>query len=152
MTDVTTADVEVSDTGLLLRLSGPNASHLRRLGDELDVELGLRGDTIRIQGADDDVALTQRVIADLLEVLDRGNDMSEAEIGRAARTMRSNPEMRLTDLFEDVILLSSRQKVIAPKGVTQQAYINAIRDFDIVFGVGPTSRWRWPCARSSRSA
>jgi phosphate starvation-inducible PhoH-like protein len=137
MADVTTADVEVSDTGLLLRLSGPNASHLRRLGAELDVDLGLRGDTIRIQGADDDVALTQRVIADLLEVLDRGNDLSEVEIGRAARTMRANPEMRLTDLFEDVILLSSRQKVIAPKGVTQQAYINAIRDFDIVFGVGP---------------
>jgi phosphate starvation-inducible PhoH-like protein len=121
----------------LVGLSGPNGSHLRILAGELDVEIGMRGDVIRIQGAAPDVALTQRVLHDIVDVLSGGTDLSEVEIARAARTLRDNPDLRLRDLFDDVVLVSSRRKHIAPKGITQQAYINAIRDHDIVFGVGP---------------
>ncbi len=131
-----TADVEITDRDTLLKLSGPNGAHLTALEKELGVALGLRGDTIRLQGGAAEVALVERILAELIEVLDR-RDLSGEEIARAARTLAAHPELRLRELFDDVVLRTSSKRVIAPKGVAQQRYISAIRHNDIVFGVGP---------------
>jgi phosphate starvation-inducible PhoH-like protein len=40
-------------------------------------------------------------------------------------------------VFEDVVFKSSRNRTITPKSVAQKRYLDAIREFDIVFGVGP---------------
>ncbi|MGB8220999.1 MAG: PhoH family protein [Polyangiales bacterium] len=64
-------------------------------------------------------------------------DLSSVEISRAARTLRAHPEMRLRSLLDDVVLTTSSRRIVSPKGVTQQTYIQAIRSYDIVFGIGP---------------
>jgi phosphate starvation-inducible PhoH-like protein len=134
---ITAVEIELTDPGLLLRVAGPSSTHLRILEKELGVGIGQRGHSIHVQGSTESVRLAERILADLAEVMGRGNQLSEVEIARAVRTLRSNPEVHLRDLFDDVVLVSSRRKMITPKGVTQQAYIRAITDYDIVFGVGP---------------
>jgi phosphate starvation-inducible PhoH-like protein len=131
------AEIEVTDPELLLSLSGPNAANLRTLEKELAISAGLRGHTIHLKGDAKSVELGERVLAELADVLGRGTTLSEADVGRAARTLREHPDARLRDVFEDVVLVSARKKVIAPKSIAQQLYIQAIRDFDVVFGVGP---------------
>ncbi len=133
----TTADVEVTEPDLLLRLSGPSGAHLRILEQEIGLQVGLRGHTIHLHGGLRQVELAERVIAELLDVLDQGTTMGEVEVQRAVRTLREHPDVRLRDLFEDVVLVASRRKIVAPKGVAQQLYIQAIRDHDVVFGIGP---------------
>jgi phosphate starvation-inducible PhoH-like protein len=132
----TTADVEVSDPELLLKLTGPGSAHIRALEAEFDVDVGLRGNTIRLQGEAAEVAHVERVLSELLDVLP-SRTLGEAEIRRAARTLRAHPELKLRELFEDVVLTTSDRKIVAPKGVAQQRYIQAMRDYDIVFGIGP---------------
>jgi phosphate starvation-inducible PhoH-like protein len=36
-----------------------------------------------------------------------------------------------------VVLVSARHRIIAPKGLAQKRYIEALREHDIVFGIGP---------------
>ncbi len=132
----TTADVEVTDPDLLLRLAGPGGEHLRVLERELGVAVGLRGDTLRLQGDAEDVAMVERVVGELLDVLSERH-LRPADIGRAARMLRDHPDLRLRELFEDVVLVTSQRKVITPKGVTQQLYVRSIAQHPLVFGVGP---------------
>lgn len=132
----TSVDVEVTDTDLLLRLAGPNSAHLRALQREFGVSMGLRGDTIHLHGAAEDVALVERVLAELLDVLER-RELTPDEIGRAARTVAAHPDIRLRDLFDDVVVRTASHQSIAPKGKNQQAYVSAIRTHDVVFGIGP---------------
>jgi phosphate starvation-inducible PhoH-like protein len=134
---VITAEIEVTDPALLLRLSGPGGAHLRILEKELGVGVGMRGHTIHVHGAEEGVHMVQRVVADIVDVLSRGAELSEVEIARAVRTLHQHPDVRLRDLFDDVVLVASRRKLIAPKGVAQQVYIRAIMEHDVVFGVGP---------------
>jgi phosphate starvation-inducible PhoH-like protein len=131
-----TTDIEVTDHDVLLRLTGPGGAHLRILEKELGLTAGLRGHTVRLAGAEAAVALGERVVAELLSVMEH-RDVNPTEIGRAVRTLRDHPEVRLRDLFEDVVLVTSARRTIAPKGVGQQRYVQAIRDHDIVIGVGP---------------
>ena len=98
--------------------------------------MGLRGSTIHIQGPNRDVELVERVLHELIDAL-QFRDLSSVEMARAARTLRSHPQMRLRALLDDVVLTTSNRRIVSPKGVTQQRYIQAIRTHDIVFGIGP---------------
>ncbi len=132
----TTVDVEVGEPDLLLKLTGPGGAHLRTLGTEFSVTLGQRGNMLRIHGDAPAVARMERVLAQLLDVLgDR--HLSGVELARAARTLRTHPEVNLRRLFDDVVMTTQSRRLIAPKGVTQQLYLQSIRDNDVVFGVGP---------------
>ena len=134
-TDVA-ADIEVGDSSLLLRLTGPGGSNLRTLEAELGVSMGLRGSTIHIHGPNRDVELVERVLHELIDAL-QFRELSAVEMARAARTLRAHPQMRLRALLDDVVLTTSSRRIVSPKGVTQQTYIQAIRSHDIVFGIGP---------------
>jgi len=126
----------VEDSDLLLRLTGPAGAHLRRISAELGVDMGLRGDTIRVEGDAQKLALAQRVLSGLLELL-RGRHLSEHELARAARSAKAHPDVDLSDVFGQVILTTNSRRIVAPKGVAQQRYVNAIERHDIVFGIGP---------------
>jgi phosphate starvation-inducible PhoH-like protein len=130
------ADIEVADPGLLLKLTGAGGSNLRALEAELGVSMGLRGSTIHLQGPNREVELVERVLHELIDAL-QFRDLSLVEMARAARTLRAHPQMRLRALLDDVVLTTSSRRIVSPKGVTQQSYIQAIRSHDIVFGIGP---------------
>ncbi|MBI5345322.1 MAG: PhoH family protein [Deltaproteobacteria bacterium] len=46
-------------------------------------------------------------------------------------------DIRLSDVFMDTIYTSFRKKAIAPKSAAQKRYVDAIRSYDMVFGIGP---------------
>ena len=126
----------MTDPDVLLRLAGPGGEHLRLLEREFGVSCGLRGDTLHLQGPTEQVATLERVVAELLDVLGERH-MAPMEIVRAARMLREHPELHLRELFDDVVLVTSQRKVVTPKGVAQQAYVRAIEQHPLVFGVGP---------------
>ena len=130
------ADIEVADPDLLLKLSGPGGSNLRVLENEFGVSMGLRGSTIHIQGRNRDVEMVERVLHELIDALQL-RDLSPVEMARAARTLRAHPQLRLRALLDDVVLTTSSRRIVSPKGVMQQNYIQAMRTHDIVFGIGP---------------
>ncbi len=131
------AQVEVTDQAVLVALCGPRNEHLRVLEAETGVSIGQRGNQVHLQGDAEDVAFCERVIAELCQSIREGGEMAANDVARAVRLLREHPDMKLKDVFHDVVLVSARHRVIAPKGIAQKKYIEAIRDNDIVFGIGP---------------
>ena len=66
-----------------------------------------------------------------------GAPISPEDIGRAAVALRADKGVDLRDVFHDTILVAGRARPIAPKGLAQKRYVDAIRAHDIVFGIGP---------------
>ena len=66
-----------------------------------------------------------------------GAPISPEDIGRAAVALRADAGVDLRDVFQDTILVAGRARPIAPKGLAQKRYVDAIRAHDIVFGIGP---------------
>ena len=137
MTESTkTTEIEVEDHELLLRLTGPDSAHLRALESELGVQMGLRGSVLRLQGDPEQVRQVARVLGELLEIL-RERKLGGNELVRAARVAVGHPEVSLRKLFDNVVLRTTSKRTIAPKGPAQSLYVDAIRNHDVVFGIGP---------------
>ncbi len=132
-----TADVEVLDNATLMNLVGPNSEHLKLVARTLGIDSSLRGNVIRLAGAAETVALAERFLAEAAELSSGGTVLEPQDYVRAIQTLRDDPSVSLRELFEDVVLVSTKRKPIAAKTIAQRRYIHAIRTHDLTIGIGP---------------
>ena len=132
-----TSELEVDDASVLLALCGPRSERLKILEREAKVEIGLRGNRIFLQGDAAHVALAERFLAETAALLKQGIVIASGDIARAMRMLRSEPHVRLRDMFDDVVTVGSGKKPVGPRGLAQKRYVDAIRTHDLTFGIGP---------------
>jgi phosphate starvation-inducible PhoH-like protein len=96
-----------------------------------------RGNELTIMGPGEAVSVARRLIEQLYRMARAGTPISREDIGRAAIALRADGNVDLRDVFNDTILVAGRARPIAPKGLAQKRYVDAIRSHDLVFGVGP---------------
>ena len=135
--DVVTTDIEVADPAMLLELTGASASRLAQLERACQVSAGLRGQTIRLRGNPGAVALAERALHEMLEVITSGGKIRDADIVAAVRLLHGHPDIKLRSVYQDVAWNAANGKQIAARGLAQKYYLQAIRDNDVVFGIGP---------------
>ena len=131
------ADVEVEDSRTLVALTGPGQENLKSVVRALGIESGVRGNTIRLSGAADRVALAERFFAEAAALIENGTDLNVHDFVRGVQALRDDPTISLRDLFEDVVLIPARKRPIAAKSLAQKRYIQSIRTHDLTFGIGP---------------
>jgi phosphate starvation-inducible PhoH-like protein len=137
VSEAVTADIEVADPVMLLELTGPSAARLAHLERACDVSAGLRGQTIRLRGSPTAVALAERALHEMLEIITGGGTIRDADIPAAVRLLRGHPDVKLRAVYQDVAWNAANGKQIAARGLAQKYYLQAIRDNDLVFGIGP---------------
>jgi phosphate starvation-inducible PhoH-like protein len=133
----TVEKVSFADHELVRSLCGEQNSHLHVLEKKLSVSVHLRGTSLTIQGTDWQVDLAKRVLVQLYDLLETRNPVYQNDVDYAVRILSGDPRADLKAIFRDEVYISSTKKVITPKTINQKMYIDSIRKFDIVFGVGP---------------
>jgi phosphate starvation-inducible protein PhoH and related proteins len=133
----TTERMNFENNQLAQSLFGEHNQHIRLVEQKLGVKIATKGNTLQIRGETLDVRLAQKLLSELYELLKKGYPLYDNDIDFALRFLRENHEAGLQEVFLDAVYVTSQKRVITPKTQTQKAYIEAIRKFDIVFGIGP---------------
>jgi len=131
------AQIAFDDNQLVQQLAGARSSHLKIIEKQLDVRIHLRGNQFSIAGEEAHVELTERLLAELADLIRKGYPVYDSDVVYAIRILSENPNRNLKDIFLDHIFISSHKRTISPKSVKQKEYIEAIRHYDVVFGIGP---------------
>jgi len=125
------------DHDLIALLCGPNNAHLKIIEDKLGLSVNVRGNRITIQGSDWKTELTEKIINQLYELLKRKFPIYSNDVAYAIRILSGEQSADLKKIFMDKVYIASDKKTITPKTINQKEYIDAIRRFDIVIGIGP---------------
>jgi phosphate starvation-inducible PhoH-like protein len=127
----------LADGIAMVQLLGPQDRLLRVVEREHpDVDVHVRGNEITLSGASSDVAAAKKLVEELLTMTREGHDLGPADVTSSNRILRSEGGPRPSEVMGEAIL-SSRGKVIRPKTLGQKAYVDAIEENTIVFGIGP---------------
>ena len=119
------------------QLFGEHNSHLKRIADELEISVSARGNIVFIQGDAVSSQLTENILNQLYEILQKGYPVYASDVDYAIRILSADTHAQLKDIFLDTVFITATKKTVTPKSPAQKAYINAMRHFDIVFGIGP---------------
>src|SRR6478735_6129076 len=132
-----TERLTLEDNRVALALYGERNANLKLIERETGAQLHARGNELTIVGPEDGVAIARSLVEQLYGMARKGAPISPEDIGRAAVALRADKGIDLQNVFQDTILVAGRARSIAPKGLAQKRYVDAIRAHDIVFGIGP---------------
>ncbi|HAS31785.1 MAG TPA: phosphate starvation-inducible protein PhoH, partial [Microbacterium sp.] len=132
-----TVDRVYADGVAMVQLLGPQDRLLRVVEREHpEVDVHVRGNEITLTGGAGAVASARTLVDELLAMTRAGHDMAPTDVSSSSRILRADGGMRPSEVLGEQIL-SSRGKVIRPKTLGQKAYVDAIDENTIVFGIGP---------------
>ncbi len=131
----TTLTFESND--LARQLYGQQNSHLQRIAEALKVAVDARGNSVFLKGDSVAVELAQNVLSQLYGLLENKYPVFPDDVDYAINALSADHRTRLKDIFLDTVFITAKKRFITPKSPNQKAYIEAIRNFDIVFGIGP---------------
>ncbi|HZQ80893.1 MAG TPA: PhoH family protein [Gaiellaceae bacterium] len=115
-------------------LAGISDGVLDALKERLSCNVRLRGNQLTLEGDENHVADARAVIDELVELVEGGHQIGAHTVDAVLGTLEAGQEVR--DVF-DAVVWRHRGKKIAPKTVTQKAYVDAIRRQTVTFGIGP---------------
>ena len=127
----------LEDNRLASTLFGERNANLKRIERETGVQLHSRGNELTFVGTSEAVEQARRLIEQLYGMVRSGRFVAPDDVTRAAEVLRGDGNANLQEVFSDTILVGTRARPIAPKGLAQKRYVDAIRERDIVFGIGP---------------
>ena len=119
--------------GRMLEVFGERDAVLRRVEDLVGCEVVVRGNEIVLRGAGTEVERAEAVFNGLIGLAEKGN-YPTTEI--AERLYRMGAEGNGKEVLGDTIL-THRGRRVSPKTRNQKAYTDAIREHQVVFGIGP---------------
>lgn len=131
--ETNTLDQKLSIEGVdPLSIYGHNDANLVALEDRYGVRLTARGDQLNIQGPKHKVQHVSGLLEEMISCLRRGDQLDPIHL-MAPPAETDAPKL---NQFSQTIL-STPQTMIRPRSQTQVSYAGAIKDYDIVFGIGP---------------
>jgi phosphate starvation-inducible protein PhoH and related proteins len=128
--------ITVADSQQMVNLLGARDDVLKLIERSLASDIHVRGNEITISGSPADNALAERVFAELLELVQKGETLTVDAVGRIIGMLKMGTADRPAEVLT-LNILSRRGRTIRPKTLGQKRYVDAIDGHTIVFGIGP---------------
>ncbi len=120
-----------------MALFGLNDQNVALIEQDCGVTVALRGSELIITGETEDAELAACVIAKLVEMIGHGDLVDRSRIRYAIALAREGKVDMIDEILRSVVAITHRGKQVRCKTLGQQEYVEAIRNHDLTFAVGP---------------
>lgn len=117
-------------------LFGEQDKYFKRIEEKRDVMISARGNRVAVTGGAQDVTVVCEALQKLYGRLEEGLVVGISEVDAALRFAKGNEGLS-EERIEEKHAIPTRQSLIMPRTKGQANYINALKENDLVFGVGP---------------
>ncbi|MFB3160581.1 PhoH family protein [Neobacillus sp. 179-J 1A1 HS] len=132
-----TINVQLENPTEAIALLGNADSNLKIIEEELQVSIVTRGESVSLSGNEERVVLASQILDKLIFVIRKGVTISQRDVLSAIQMAQKGTLDYFDNLYDEEIAKNVKGKVIRIKTLGQRQYIMAIRQNDLVFGIGP---------------
>ena len=104
---------------------------------ELQIHMAARGDEITLDGQPDSVKRAEHILQELADWTRTHHELKPEDISRAIRATEEKRDIPLKPYTFSTSTLSTTKGTVNPKTPTQQVYLQAIKQSDLVIAIGP---------------
>lgn len=121
-----------------VNLFGSFDENIRLIENHFHVKAVCRGEDLKVSGENaEDVSAAVRAIGALLNLLNKGETLSEQNVRYVISLVEEGNEDQIGEIVTGCVCITSKGRPIKPKTLGQKTYIEAIKNNSITFGVGP---------------
>ncbi len=120
-----------------MNLFGSFDENIHIVEDAFNVKVISRDDEIRVVGYSEGVLKAKTVLQRLMSLAAQGDVITKQNVSYLVQLANEEQLDKVKDFNADYICLTARGKQIKSKTHGQKIYVDAIKNNDIVFGIGP---------------
>ncbi len=117
-------------------LFGQQDKYLRMIEESFNARIVARDCNLEITGDEEESQRIVRLFKELLSILRDGHSISPNDVKYAIRMIKGGRDLDMEDVASEAVHVYSN-KIVRPKTKGQGRYVAAIRQYDLVFGIGP---------------
>ncbi len=129
--------IEVQNASHLAELFGSFDANAKRIEKRFGVQLSCRDAELKVTGEENGVLAAERTVKSLLELVEKGEPLTEQNVGYCMDTVAEEGEAPLLPLSGDCVCVTHAGKPVRPKTLGQKKYCDSIRQNTVTIGVGP---------------
>ncbi|MGX6996309.1 PhoH family protein [Periweissella fabalis] len=118
-------------------LLGAQDSFLTLLEDGIGAKLHAFGDEIKVNGQDDQVDTAYDILRQLAHLIKSGVKINATDVVSAMKMAERGTLEYFQDLYSETLIRDAKGRPVRVKNFGQRQYVQAIRNNDITFGIGP---------------
>ncbi len=118
-------------------LFGKYDQNLKLIEQEMDVKVVRNDNGLKVIGEKERVDKVSELLDYLLNIAEDGREVKKRDIIYALRLTREEKGIDFKKLAKEKIEVSVKGGIVTPKTKGQIEYVEAIKNYDIVFGIGP---------------
>jgi len=130
------AELTLEEEGIQT-LFGAGDRNLKRIEQAFDVEVSARGGVFNIDGDPEAAAVVERLLTEISILLQKDYPLQARDIETAVRILQEDPSTSLVDFFLADGVLAGARRLVKPRSLSQQLYLKAMLDHDVVVSIGP---------------
>ncbi len=137
-----TQTIEFRKNDLLPLLFGEHNAHLNYLEEKLGIQIADRGNQLTLSGDDLSVKTAENILNTLWQKIEKKHEVGTAEIDAELRFLQNEKQGKKetngkAKMSKSDLTIKTKKKTIAPRSPNQKAYMEAILNHEMVFGLGP---------------
>lgn len=120
-----------------ISLFGSFDENINYIEKKYSVSVVCRGAEMKVSGEAENVSLAVRAINGLLDLINKGEPLTEQNVRYVTSLVDEGGEEQLKGMSGDCICITTKGRPVKPKTLGQEKYVQAIKDNTITIGVGP---------------
>jgi phosphate starvation-inducible protein PhoH and related proteins len=132
-----TETLHFENARLAQQLFNNEPRNLQALERELEVKTTTREGWIKLEGAAEAIERAKQLFHLLENTIKAGTPIRNRDFNQALSIVKDEGVSALKSLYSDRIVTSPKKAPVIPKTVGQKKYVDAIRNHDVTFGIGP---------------
>jgi phosphate starvation-inducible PhoH-like protein len=133
--------IKVQNNTELQNIIGRYDENLKLIEENCHVNIVTKPEGLKINGSSENVQKATEILKLLLEQAKNQKEIEKHQIYNLLKSSKlkkqKDKDVILTGFSEEKIEVSAKNVYVSPKTKGQYAYIEAIKNYDIVFGIGP---------------
>ncbi len=122
----------------MIQLLGSSERHVDMIEEMLSLEVFSRGEEIIFIGEEErSVQDAVQMFEQLIRVMRRKIPIDTRDIASALEMTKNGDVDKILDLYEEEVARTQKGRVIRAKTLGQRDYVRAMKQHDLVFGIGP---------------
>ena len=135
MSEMGSAEIRLRDNTESTAILGEYNRNLKEVEKAFSAQIVARGETVHIEGAPDEVERVRSLFEKLLDIVESNHIPSVADVRYLISQIKSGGSVE--GALSDVVRVTHWGEEIRAKTVGQHRYVQAMRENDIVFSIGP---------------
>ncbi|MCT4594592.1 MAG: PhoH family protein [Anaeromicrobium sp.] len=129
--------IDINEFNYTNELFGNFDENIKFIEERFNVNIVSRQGEVVIIGEKESTKKVEKIILKFMKLLEAKENLDEQKIKYTIELFEKGDENKIDELVDDVVCITSKGKKIKPKTVGQKKYTQAIREHDVVFGIGP---------------